>query len=685
MSQRIDAIRADLPWYRNMGKVLAAGASTGAAVVSILSFLYSYGVLGESESHKTIGTIGVSWVGVQPRLDTAWAVGDTLHLAATVTDKNGAVLIGVRPTWSSENPEVATALPDGSVIAHGPGRTTITVTAGDVVARAHVLVRQRPAAVMLGAGDSSITIAEGARLALRAHVLDARGHEIPSHAVAWSVDDTSVARTDSAGVITGEVPGRTIVTAQTGDVSGRVRVTVRAAPAEMAAVAGGAQRATAGSALPQPVVVRVTSRRGQPVEGSLVRFHLADARGRVQPDSMRTDADGRARAAWTLAPLPGRQALLATVENVDSALTVLAEAEPTAAATRVTTLAEAPAARAGDTIPETVGVRVTDSAGRALVDVPVSFTALDGGTARAVEARTDSAGVARARWALGPRAGRQRLRVQVGSAHLSDVQPLVLEARALAGTPSVLAAVSGDAQKASAGSALKQPIVLRLLDARGNGVADAPVSLVASAGEIADAAPRTDSTGTLRVKWTLGRVVGAHQLSVKTEGIAKPLRLTATALPGAPANVTFDDPATPTSTRGARKLVVLVADEHGNPVPNARVQLSASAGRVSPARAVSDEKGRVAAQWTPGSAGGEQKVVATVASTGAAGTHVARVPAASDLASPAPAKAVKTAPKKPLPTAKAASSRAGTSKPAAKAKKPSTASGTTARSARRGD
>ena len=129
MSQRIEAIRTPLPRVRNAGKLVAAAASTGAAVVSILSFLYSYGVIGESESHKTIGTLGVAWVGVSPRVDTAWAIGDTLHLAATVTDRSGAVLVGVRPTWSSEHPEVATALPDGSVIAHGSGRK---------IGRAHV-------------------------------------------------------------------------------------------------------------------------------------------------------------------------------------------------------------------------------------------------------------------------------------------------------------------------------------------------------------------------------------------------------------------------------------------------------------------------------------------------------------------------------------------------------------------
>ena len=55
---------------------------------------------------------------------------------------------------------------------------------------------------------------------------------------------------------------------------------------------------------------------------------------------MRTDADGRARATWTLANYPGRQTLFATVENVDSALAIIAEADPVAANTRVTALVD---------------------------------------------------------------------------------------------------------------------------------------------------------------------------------------------------------------------------------------------------------------------------------------------------------------------------------------------------------
>ena len=131
---------AATPWYRQASKLVTAGASTAAACVSIFSFLYSFGVVGKSEAHRTIGSLGVAWVGVRPAVDTATAIGDTLHLAATITDRAGAILVGTSPAWSSENPGVALVRNDGSVVAQGPGTTTITVAVGGLVARSRIVV-----------------------------------------------------------------------------------------------------------------------------------------------------------------------------------------------------------------------------------------------------------------------------------------------------------------------------------------------------------------------------------------------------------------------------------------------------------------------------------------------------------------------------------------------------------------
>src|SRR5262249_46109501 len=140
-SQRLDA--AGKTRFNGAGKIVAAAASTGAALVSIFSFLYSYGVIGKSESHQTIGNLGAAWVGLRPAIDSAAAIGDTIHLAATITDKSGSILVGAKPTWWSENPRVPSPMRDGAATRPGPGVTTITVSVGVIIAGSPVIVRQR--------------------------------------------------------------------------------------------------------------------------------------------------------------------------------------------------------------------------------------------------------------------------------------------------------------------------------------------------------------------------------------------------------------------------------------------------------------------------------------------------------------------------------------------------------------
>src|SRR5918992_2421697 len=356
-------LKAVVPWYRGARRWVPAAASTGAALVSIFSFLYSFGVIGEPESHKTVGNFGASWLGVKPHADTAFAIGDTLHLAATVTDRSGSVLVGVRPTWTSDNPSAATVLPDGSVIIRGPGAATILVTVANLTARSRIFVRQVVSSVDIG-GDSAIVLGEGESRAIGVRPLDARGHQVRGVAAEWRVSDTTIAVVDSLGVFVGRNPGRAIVTATAAGVAAHAPLTVVPVPAAIALHSGADQRAIAGSALPQPVVVRVTSRRGKPVEGAVVRFRGEHGEPATEPRVALTDADGGARATWTLGDLPGRQTLPAAVEHVDSALAITAEAEPVAANTRLTVMSEQLAGPAATKLAAPVVIRVTDSTAR---------------------------------------------------------------------------------------------------------------------------------------------------------------------------------------------------------------------------------------------------------------------------------------------------------------------------------
>jgi hypothetical protein len=630
MERIIESAKERAKWVKHMAKVVAVAASSGAALVSIFTALYSYGVIGQAETHQSIGNIGASWVGLRPSIDTASAIGDTIHYAATVTDKNGSILVGARPVWTTGDSSIAVVLQDGSVVARGPGRTMVSVVVGKLVTHSTIVVQQRVARVDVGraSGDSLIMLPEGSQLELRARPVDARGYTVQGLQTVWHVDDTTVAILDSVGVVTGRAAGRTSVVAKVDGVSGRTGVSVVTPASAIALVAGSSQRTLAGKTLPQAVVVRATNRRGGPATGKRVIFRVADGQGGVDPGSAITDADGRARTNWTLGNDPGRQTLFASVENVDSALAIVAEADPIASNTRVTSLVDGLKGEAGEQLQDSVSIRVTDSAGRVLPDVPVRWTAVDGGSVEDASGRTDSLGVATVHWTLAKKTGTQRLRAQVGASSGLGIAPLTINAAALAGAPASVALVSGGNQRASAGAELAKPLVFRVADENGSGVADAMLILAPSGGTIADTILTTDSVGVARTRWTMGHSAGEYVVGVHVEGVKKLLKVTAKATPSAAANLAFDD--APGEKRGkevvrSRKLFALVTDIYGNPVPEAKVTFATKSGTVTPTRAVSDSHGRTALTWRLGSKPGEQVLTGTVRGTDVSGEYVAQV------------------------------------------------------------
>ena len=598
--------------------------------MSIFTALYSYGVIGHSESHQSIGNIGAAWVGLRPAIDTASAIDDTVHYAATVTDKSGSILVGARPTWTTGDSSIATVLPDGSVIAHGPGRTMVSVVVGKLVTHSTIVVKQKVASVEVAraSGDSVIVLPEGAELQLRARGIDARGHEIEGLAATWHVDDNSVAALDSGGVITGRTAGRTIVAARIDGVSARKGISVVTPATAIGLVAGSNQRALAGKSLAQALVVRATNRKGGPASGKRVIFRLGEGQGSVDPANTVTDADGRARATWTLGSYPGRQVLLASVENVDSALSIQAEADPIAGNTRVAAITDHLTGRAGDQLPDSVAIRVTDSSGRVLPDVPVRWTLVDGGSVQAQSPRTDSLGVASARWTLARKTGRQRLRAQIGVASGLGIPPVTINAAALAGAAAAIVVTSGDGQHAAAGAELPKSVVLRVVDENGSAVAGAALTLAPSGGLVTDSALSTDSLGYARTRWTMGHSAGDFTLGVHVDGVKKLLKITARATPAAAANLAFDDAPHEKRARESTKqkrLLAVVTDVYGNPVPDARVNFKVKSGTVTPARVVSDAKGRAALTWKLGSTPGEQTLTGVVRGTDVIGEYVTQV------------------------------------------------------------
>ncbi|HEX6433023.1 MAG TPA: Ig-like domain-containing protein, partial [Gemmatimonadales bacterium] len=123
------------------------------------------------------------------------------------------------------------------------------------------------------------------------------------------------------------------------------------------------------------------------------------------------------------------------------------------------------------------------------------------------------------------------------------------------------------------------------------------------------------------------------------EGLERPIEITARARPARPANLAFVQPKPGTEKRAIQSLDVDLTDAYGNPVPDQPVVFSTKFGTVSPARVMTDARGRAHTRWTPASKVGRRTLVAAVKGSEARTTFVLEPPAAATPAkAPAPAK-----------------------------------------------
>ncbi|MGQ0713578.1 MAG: Ig-like domain-containing protein [Gemmatimonadaceae bacterium] len=595
-----------------------------AAVVSVISFARAYGVIGDDAVHLTVADVGAAWIGITPPGDTAEALNDTLQLTATIKDRTGSALVGASLKWASDHPEIASVTDGGAVIARAPGATTITATVGGLVARSRVVVKPVVTTVRI-AGDTTVVMRDGEQRALSARALDRRGYVIPGVEATWRTSDTATLRLDSAGVWTAMRPGKALLEATIDGVRAQSQVLVVPTAYAVKVLSGDRQRAPVRGNLPLPVVVRVVSRHGLPVPDTRVLFRPAYGDGVATPDTATSDSDGRARTMWRLGSIPGSRRLLVWSEGIDSALAVVAEADPVPGETRLAALDTGQRAEIGAKLPRPIGIRLTDTAGRPLSDVAVSWTVLDGGVVERLAARTDSLGEARAEWTLSNRAGPQRVRAQIGV--VRTVPPIVVSAFAVPGGAETAGVAGGNAQSGTVGAPLRKKIAIKVLDRASNPVPGAVVLFAPVRGTVSDSVAVADSNGIARAAWTLDREPGAHSMSVRVEGLERPLIVTARARPGAASAIEL----TPRQAVGAPGSVLAdgvlakVTDEFGNVVRGATVTFKASAGVLSPARVVTDAKGLARTKWTLGRNAVEQSLVARVSGSGASARLSARV------------------------------------------------------------
>jgi uncharacterized protein YjdB len=197
---------------------VAAGATTITATSGALS----------ATATIVVRPAPVAAVAVTPAT-IALTVGQRGQLAARATTASGAPAATQAATWIARDPAIATVGAYGEVTATGVGSTTIVATIGGVTDSARVTVDAPPADAVV-VSPAAATLPFGGTKLLTAAVTDSAGQPVPNFTATWESADPSVATVSSAGLVTAQSPGTTVIAATVNGKEGSVAVTVLPPP-----------------------------------------------------------------------------------------------------------------------------------------------------------------------------------------------------------------------------------------------------------------------------------------------------------------------------------------------------------------------------------------------------------------------------------------------------------------------
>ncbi|HEU4649149.1 MAG TPA: hypothetical protein VFS33_08825 [Gemmatimonadales bacterium] len=430
-----------------------------------------------------------------------------------------------------------------------------------------------------------------------ATVTDRRGTALIGSAITWSTGDSTVAVVDSAGFVVARGPGTTTVTVGVGEKVARARVVVRPEPVRLEFGPDSLLVVPEGGT--RPIELHAFDARDHELPHGAVRYSVADS-SIVVLDSG-SALVGRASGRTLLAATLGRRTDSVAVSVVP------------APGRLVATKGQGQRIAAGARLSDPVVVRVESRRGHPMAGVMLRGAASDGGSIRPDTLVTSKDGTATVTWTLGEAPGRQRLVFAVAGVDSA----LTVYAEAEPNAANTRIAAIGEAPSGPAGDG---PVLVgvQLTDSLGRVLAGVPVAWTTlDGGSITARSGRSDSLGEARADWILGPRSGVQRVKVVVgAGRAVPaFTLTATALPGEPAALTA---VTSTSIEGSagaplkRPVVVRVTDAAGNPVPQASLTVSPTAGMVPDSVVATDSAGRATIAWTLGEKAGEQRLVLRV-------------------------------------------------------------------------
>ena len=251
-------------------------------------------------------------------------------------------------------------------------------------------------------------------------------------------------------------------------------------PARIEAISGSNQAGAVGSLLAEPLVVRVLDSDDQPVADRRVAFLLdnnADG-GTLEPDTVTTDADGRASSRWALGNAEGTQQARAQVVGIDVLNVAFSATAGEGVADQLELVSgDAQTATAGSTLPASLVVRALDAADRPVAGVTVAWDAVGGGSVSSATTVTGADGRTAVLRTLGPNAGAQSTTASVEGVTGS---PVVFTATASVGEAGRLRLKVQPAASAVSGQPFTRQPEVQLVDANDNPVGTAGIAVIAT-------------------------------------------------------------------------------------------------------------------------------------------------------------------------------------------------------------
>jgi PKD repeat protein len=271
-------------------------------------------------------------------------------------------------------------------------------------------------------------------------------------------------------------------------------------------------------------------------------------------------------------------------------------------------------------------VKVTDTQDRPVANATVQFTfddATAGGSATPGSATTNAGGEASSSLTLGTRVGQMSGHATVPVPEGTVPVTVAFTAVATSADANGIAAFSGQGQDGGVGTALPDPLVVRVTDNFGNPIPAIPVEWsVTGGGSVSPSSTSTDDNGLAAVQRTLGNTAGEQTTVATATGLAgSPVTFVHQANAGNASRVVIVDGNNqegPPSTELDDPLVVQVLDANDNPIAGAAVTwvVGTGGGSVDPQTSQTDGNGRSSVNWTLGAEPGPNVVNAVVSGVG---------------------------------------------------------------------